>query len=428
MAGMRTSKMTLVLLVALAVCACSLTTALAQPQEIRVGLVFPLTGPLGFLGTEQWRGVVMALDKVNAEGGVHGIPIRYFTADSQSSPATGATEAQRLIDQYDVSVIIGAYSSAIANSISTVAERNEVVHWEVGAVDVGLSKRGYRYFVRTVGDATTYGVADLAFLQEVIAPALGKDARDIRIGIVHENGPFGTSVADSVERGARELGLNVVIRESYPVDATDLTALILRLKDANPEVIFITPLVADALLFWSQARDLDLNPKVIIGSAGMSAPAFLERFGVEGTNYVMTVEPPSAAGTNPQGLNPETAALLEWFVKTYQETYGHPPLIHAGLGFGSTYILATEVLPRAISQYNSADPDTIRRVASEIDIPKGGTIFGHGVKINEAGDNERGAASIMQWQDGELYVVWPRELATREPVLPMPTWSEREGQ
>jgi hypothetical protein len=148
--------------------------------------------------------------------------------DTQSDPAAGATVAQRLIDQEDVDILIGSYASGISQAMLPVAERNDVIFWEVGAVAPTINADGYKNFLRTVGGAKTYAQADIDFINDFLAPQLGVDPSELKIAVGHEDGAFGASVADAILELAEAEGLNVVIRESWPANTTDLTPTILR--------------------------------------------------------------------------------------------------------------------------------------------------------------------------------------------------------
>lgn len=400
-------------------------------DEIKVGLVFPTSGNFAALGTDQMNGVKLAIDWANANGGINGVPITVVEGDTQSDPAAGATVAQRLIDQDGVDILIGSYSSGISQALLPVAERNDVILWEVGAVSPTINADGYNNFLRTVGGSLTYAQADIDFINDFLAPELGVDPADLKIAVGHEDGAFGTSVADAIVELAEAEGLNVVTREAWPANSTDLTPVILRLKEADPDVMLVTPIVADAFLFWEAAQTQDFNPSAIIGSAGFSSSGLLERFGVDGVEGVFDVEAPSVEAMNSEGLQPEVRALLDEWRETFKAEYDRPCLVHCGDGLGGGYILVSDVLPRALEMFGNVDSGSILAAAAETNIPDGGTPQGFGAKFVAAGtpvtggDNEAARSFIMQWQAGDLKVVWPSDFAVSEPTFPMPTWSER---
>jgi branched-chain amino acid transport system substrate-binding protein len=401
------------------------------PDEIRVGFVFPTSGSFSALGTDQANGVRLAIDWANENGGINGVPIRIIEGDTQSDPGVGATVAQRLIDQDDVDILIGSFSSGISQSILPVAQRNNVVFWEVGAVSPTINADGNTNFIRTVGGAETYAQADIDFIENFIAPKLGKDPADVRIAVGHEDGAFGTSVADAIVDLAGKNGLNVVLRDSWSATTTDMTPFVLRVADAKPDVLLMTPIVADTFLFWEAARTQNLQLPAVIGSSGFSSSTFPERFGAAGIEGVFDVEAPAVEYMSSEGLQPEVRELLDGWREQFKADYGHECLVHCGDGLGGGYILVSDVLPRALEKFGNADAESIIAAAAETNIPEGGTPQGFGAHFVKAGtavtggDNDGARSYIMQWRDGKLKVVWPEAFAVDDPVFPMPTWDER---
>src|SRR5262249_17226184 len=101
---------------------------------------------------------------------------------------------------------------------------------------------------------------------------------------------------------------------------------------------------------------------------------------------------------------------------------------HVGMAASNTYVFMTEVLPRAIKRYGGIDADSLRKAALEVDLPDGGTMLGFGVEFEPengamAGQNDRAFPVIIQYGDDKPYVVWPKSLQLREPVLPLPASS-----
>jgi branched-chain amino acid transport system substrate-binding protein len=395
--------------------------AASSADEVVVGLVFPTTGAMAALGTDQNNAAKMVLEWANDKGNVK---IKIVEGDSQSNPGTAATVAQRMIDQDGVQVIIGSYASGIAQAIAPVAQRNRVVLWEVGAVAPDIAQDGNRYFLRTVGTSATYAAADIDFLENYLAPKLGKPLSQVRIAVAHEDGPFGTSVADAINGLAEEKNLTVVANEAYPENSTDLTPVVLRLKETAPDVLLIVPLVASTPLFWQAARTQNLTVQAVIGSAGFSSSSFLDKFGAQGIEGVYDVEPPAVATMETANLSSEARDLTDRLRTDFKQRYGHDCLVHCGDGLGGAYVLVSDVLPRAVES-GEVTGDSIREAATRTDIPDGGTPQGFGAKFTDRGDNERARSYIMQWQDGVLKVVFPQEFAVAEPVFPMPSWDQR---
>jgi branched-chain amino acid transport system substrate-binding protein len=406
--------------------------ASAATKSIKIGLLFPTSGPMALLGTDQSVGAEMVLKWANSKGGIKGVPIEIFKADSKSSPAEGATAAQRLIDQNGVQIIIGSYSSGIAAAIAPVAQRNDVILWEVGAVSPTVNSQRYSNFLRTVGVSATYAAADYDFTVNFLAKKLGKPAKQLRIAVANNDGAFASSVGDAVNKLFTAKGLNIVAKEVYPVTSTDLTPTILKLKAASPDILFLTPDAADALLFWQTAEQQNFNVDALIGSSGIGGAGFVAKFGAAGVEGVYDVEAPALATMNPEGLTPEVAALTKEWVKAFAAAEGHPCAVHCGDGIGGAYTLVTDVLPRALVFKNTTlTSKGIIASAMRTNIKEGGTPQGFGVKFSNTskatpGENERARSVIMQWQSGSLKVVWPAGLASSTPVAPMKTWADRK--
>lgn len=403
--------------------------AIAAPKSIKIGLLFPTTGPMAILGTDQSRGAEMVLDWANTKGGIGGAKIEILKGDSASSPATGATVAQRLIDQ-GAQILIGSYSSGISAAIMPVAQRNNVILWEVGAVSPAVNEQRYSNFLRTVGVSATYAAADYDFTVNYLAKKLGKKATDLKIAIANNDGAFATSVGNAVFDLFKKKKMNIVAKEVYPVTSTDLAPTILKLKNAAPDVLFLTPDAADALLFWQTAQTQDFNVKALIGSSGIGGAGFLAKFGAAGVEGVYDVEAPALATMNTKGLTKEVAALTKSWVAKFAKTEGHPCAVHCGDGIGGAYTLVTDVLPRALKDSKGFSAKAIVAAAMKTNIPDGGTPQGFGVKFSGAydklvGENTRAKSVIMQWQDGALRVVWPAALASATPKAPMTTWANR---
>ncbi|WP_053384511.1 ABC transporter substrate-binding protein [Leucobacter celer] len=401
-------------------------------EPIRVGVIMPTTGQMSVLGQDQGNAVKVVLDWANENGGIDGHPIEYFEADSQSDAAVASNVAQRLIDQNDVDIIIGSYSSGLSAAMLPVAQRNDVILWEVGSVSTSINADGNSNFFRTIGNAATYAQASVDYILEVLTEEWGQQPEDIKVAVINEDGAFGMSVGEAYDEILPDTGLDVVYRQTYPITTPDFTPMISQVKAADPEVLLLIPSVADSLLFWEQAAVQELDLRAAFGTSGFTSTAFPERFGDDGIEGVYGIEPPALANMSLESLDPQVGEDTQLFLDTFSEKYDKACLVHCGDGIGGAYILVTDVLPRAIADSGEVTAESIIAAASETDIETGGTPQGFGASFNTpatkgdstSGDNSRGIASIMQWQTGELKVVFPSAIASADPIE-MPSWSGR---
>jgi len=147
-------------------------------------------------------------------------------------------------------------------------------------------------------------------------------------------------------------------------------------------------------------------------------------------NYFFNVDPISIWLTNEKALKPGLAEIIKMVGEEYIKA--RPGTViksaHVGMAASNTYVLLTEVLPLAIKKYGGFDADALRRAALSVDLSEGGTMLGFGVKFggeetSAPGQNDRAFPVIIQYIDDKSYVVWPKSLQVREPVLPLPASS-----
>ena len=392
-------------------------------ETVRIGALFPFTGPLALLGQESFNGATIAADIVNEKGGIWGKKIEWVKGDAVD-PKKGMTECERLISVQGLKLIFGTYSSSLSYAASEVTERNKIIYWEEGAIADPITERGFKYLFRTCPWAGQFGIMAVDFAKEVVATKLGIDPKKMKVAIMFEDTLYGTTVGSSAAQHALKLGMKVMVTDSYSHKAVDLSSIVMRFKAQDTDVIIATSYLEDGLLFWRQAKDGNLNVKAFIGTGACHGmPDWAKTFGNE-ANYIFNIDP--AIGINPNVLSPKTRDVLKKFQERFNQKFGHLPASHASLGFVGAQVLFEEVLPRA----GSLDPEVIREAALKVDVPKGGTIFGFGVKFAPpahpaAGQNLLAHPALMQWLEQKMHVVYPVDFGVKKPLVPMPTWDER---
>jgi branched-chain amino acid transport system substrate-binding protein len=392
-------------------------------EPYRIGALFPFTGNLALLGNESFNGATIAEDMVNEKGGINGRKIVWVKADGVD-PKKAMTECERLIAVEKVKIVFGTYSSSLAYAASEVSERNKVIYWEEGGIADNITARGFKYLFRTISVASDYGKMAAEFINEVIAPKLKIDPKKIKVGIMFEDSLYGTTVGNSAVKRVKELGMDLVAAESYSAKTVDLSSVVMIFKSKKPDVIVATSYMEDSILFWRQAKDMDLNVKAFIGTgAGHGMPDWAKTFGND-ANYIFNIDPP--VGFNPKIFIGTTQQVLNDFRERFNKKFAHYPATHATAGFVSARVLFEQVLAKA----GSDDPEAVRKAALAVDIPQGGTAFGFGVKFAPpehaaAGQNLRAHPVLMQWQDQKMVVVHPAAFAVGQPLMPLPTWEQR---
>ena len=408
-------------------------TGWAQDKTIKIGVVYDLTGPFAGGGSElHYDGAKIMIDWFNAHGGIDGYKVDAVYADAQSKPDVAINEAVRLIEQEKVDMLLGFYSSAECVPAAARIEEFKKFMWITTCIaSPVLQDRHLKYVFRPQPYGTQWGLASTAMLAAYAKPQLGKDPKDLRVAIIHEDGPYGTDVAKGNEMGARQAGMQVVVDEGYSVTSPDLSSLVTKLKRAHPDVILHTGYNPDISLFLRQARELGLHFDALVGhGAGYTDYNKIKSSVGSDANYFFDVDPISIWETNPKSLQPDLPPLIQMvgdaYMKLKPDTVIKSP--HLGMAASNTYVFLYDLLPRAIKKYGGITADDLRQAAMDTDIPDGGTMLGYGVKFEGpdaamSGQNERAFPVVIQYVDDKSYVVWPKSQQQREPVLKLPASS-----
>ena len=368
---------------------------------IPVGIISSFTGAEARFGQAHRNGYEMALDEINAAGGVLGrnLELIYHDDTSKADPAMSAVE--ELAENASVAAILGAYTSSSTFPATAVADRYQIPMIVPTAVTDEITRQGYKWIFRVCAPAASYGQGMVEFLRDA--------AGATRLAIVYENTQFGSSVARAALEWAPGGGIEVVAFEAYDSGATDFTPLLTRVKSENPDAALFVSYLADATLLMRQSKEIDFNPKVFTaGGSGFSLPDFLKGAG-DTAEYTISITQwtPDAQWTGSR----------EWAAK-FRERYGSEPGYHAVQAYVALKILA-DAITRAGTVGRTAIRDALRTTSMD-------SIFGP-ISFDEKGQNAHPVA-ITQVLNGKFVTVYPPSAAIRLPVVPTPPWRARTKQ
>jgi ABC-type branched-subunit amino acid transport system substrate-binding protein len=398
-------------------------------KRIKIGVIFDLTGPLAGGGSElQYIGAKIMLDHFGKTG-VEGYKIEGIYADAQSKPDVAINEAVRLVEQEKVDMLLGFFSSAQCVPVAARVEQLKKFMWITTCISSAvLDNKNYKYVFRPQASGDQFGMMTMDFIAQNSQSKFGKEPKDLRVAIIHEDGAYGVDVAKGNVAGAKKAGFNLVLKEGYSATAPDLSALVTKLKRARPDVIFHTGYNPDITLLMRQAREQGLKFGALVGhGAGYGVYEKLKEGLGPDANYLFNTDPISIWLANQKSMDAKLPPVIKMVGEEFDKVKPGVAIrsAHVGMAASNTYVFLTEVLPRAIKQYGGVDPDALRKASLDIDLPEGGTMLGFGVKFfgegtPMAGQNERSFPVIIQYVDDKSYVVWPKSQAQREAVLPLP--------
>ncbi len=406
-------------MVGLAVIFLTGTSAVGQ-DAIRIGTLYPFTGPLALFGNEEWRGAETARVVQNEKGGVLGKKIEFVKADAPDAKAA-TSEAERLITVENVKIITGSYSSSIAYASTPVAEKYKVIYFEQGGIADNITERGFKYLFRNNPLASDFGIRAIELTENSVCPKIGVKPADTRVAVIYEDTLYGTTVGTSAVKHGKERGFKIVADEPYNAKAVDLSSLVMKLRTAQPHVLIATSYLNDAILFWRQAKELKFNVRAMIGCGGGHGTKDAADALGDDINYIFNVDI-----TQPRNTNEKFCPGIAEYSSRYQKIFGHPPRSGHSLRAYNGLMVAWSIIQKA----GSLDAEALRQAALSIDIPEGTTPTGWGVKFappghRSQGTNLRAKPIVMQWFDRDQYAVWPIAAAVKDMVIPLPSWEER---
>src|SRR5438105_6257931 len=403
-----------------------------QAKKIKIGVIFDLTGPLAGGGSElQYIGAKIMLDHFSKTG-VEGYKVEAVYADAQSKPDVAINESVRLLEQEKVDMLMGFFSSAQCVPVAARVEQLKKFMWITTCISSGVvENKNYKYVFRPQASGDQFGLMTMDFIAQNAQAKFGKDSKDLRVAIIHEDGAYGVDVAKGNVAGAKKAGFNLVLKEGYSATAPDLSALVTKLKRAQPDVIFHTGYNPDITLLLRQAREQGLKFGALVGhGAGYGVYEKLKEGLGSDVNYIYNTDPISIWLANQKSMDPKLPPVIKTVGEEFDKLKPGVAIrsAHVGIAASNTYVFMADVLPRAIKKYGGVDPDALRKAALETDIPEGGTMLGYGVKFYGegtpmSGQNERSFPVVIQYVDDKSYVVWPKSQAQREAVLPLPAGS-----
>jgi len=396
----------------------------AAEKNVKIGLVYPMTGQMATVGRHAVDAIQLAVDIINNEypdidldlaptaglPNLGGAKIELVIANSQGQPEFGRAEVERLIAIDNISCILGCYQSSVTKAASQAAERYKTPFVTGISVATDLTERGFKYFFRVTPTEEYFVNSFFDFFDDLNKK---KGCNIKNIGILYENDEFGFSSYNGGLKAAKEHGYNIVSEVKFSNGSIDLDSEVSILKKDQPDFILFSVQIADSILFVKTAKKLNYNPPGVAScGGGVSEPEFIQNLG-EDANYYITRD---VASTDIV----EKIPLLGIINKMYRE--------RTGLDFDQNIraFVAMQVLADAINRAGSTNKEAIRQALIETNIPPDQLIVAwKGVKFDEKGQNPLGQAIVRQVLDGQLKTVWPFEIAPADVVYPIPKWDER---
>jgi branched-chain amino acid transport system substrate-binding protein len=368
---------------------------------VRLGAAISETGNFAREGQWNQRGYDIWLDWVNSEGG--GIQVGDETCnaeiiyyDDESDPDTSARLYEKLIVEDEVDFLLGPYSSGITMGTSAIAERYGVIMVEAHGASEVLFTRGFSNLFAVLTPASYYTESALKALAEAGAET---------VVIANRDETFSTAAADGAVQWTEDYGMEVLARETYPPDS-DLTAIMTKFRDLDPDVFVGAGHFNDSILFVRTAQELGFTPDAMMLTVGPDSPEFVEELG-EDANFIFG----DSQWDRSMAYEDEFFGTAADFGQLYFDLYGEWPPYQV-----ASSTAAALALHLAIEDAGSLEMDAVREALQNLDVD---TFYGP-INFDDTGKNTAKPMVTIQVLDGVATVVAPTDVAAADLVYPMP--------
>ena len=364
-------------------------------DPVNIGALYPSTGSMAQIGQGCVAAAKLAVEMVNDAGGIKslgGAKLNLIISDVQSDTTVTRTETDRLITSNKLSAIHGAFASALTLIASEVAERAKVPIITGSSTD--QLNKGRTYTFTPFARASQFAKAQLQMAKLV--------SDQPKVAVIFENTAFGTSTSNGLREQAPGEGVEIVLFEPYSAGFTDASPLINKVKASGANALFSVSYLNDLILIVRAVKQVGLNVAINGGSGGFVIPDFYKNAGKLAEGLLGVAHWNHDMSEEAQKVNAE-----------YKKRTGEFLFEYAGGLVAQTFMLAD-----ALERAGSADPQKVRDALASLDVSSGYAAMcpGGKVKFGPDGKNIYAHPVGVQWQNGDLASVFPKEDA-RSPLM-----------
>ncbi|RWK08223.1 amino acid ABC transporter substrate-binding protein [Mesorhizobium sp.] len=393
----------------------SVRTARAQAATFKTGVITSLSGENILGGNLTKQGYDLWADAINAKGGVEVAGDRFkvemFYGDDQSSPATGADAAERLIVQNGVDVLFGPYTSGSTIAVQPICQKYQVpmISGSAESPNVWKAKPEFNFGIIPAVD-TTSGLS-LGVLAKLSNPAAKT------VAVISVNEPFSKETGEGFRDGAKAAGLELATYELVPPEG-DLTPVISKIAALNPDIVAVGGHEEVLINVVKTSKSLNYRPKALIMHYGITNPAFAQALGADadGTTGVVVWLPTVS-------YKDDLFGTAKDFAQMAQKKLGGEPDYTAAACAASGLVLGDAL--KRLGKKPALTPEdrvALKDAIAETDIQ---TFYGP-IKFEKDGphyhDNIQPVPVLVQIQGGKTVAVGPKEAAAADYIYPLPAW------
>jgi branched-chain amino acid transport system substrate-binding protein len=390
-----------------------LAAAPGRAQTLKICAPQPMTGPDAPFGDKFKKAYGLAVEEINAAGGVNGRKLEVVIEDHQAKNALAATIAEKLITQEKVLVMTGGRASGQAMEIASVSQRLKTPYLVDHPSADMVTAKGFEWVFRNNPTGSIYPAAFNDFIANYPG-AMPKSA-----AVVYDNTLFGKTIGAAVMKQLKARNVPIVADEAYPVNTLDFKPIMTKVKATNPDyLLMVAVATTDAILLTRHAKEIGIRPRAFVGfGGGFGVADMASQLGPLAQHVFSS----AAWSGNPN--DPKVKAFYEKF----HSKFGIWPHEHEVEGYSAIYILADALKRAKLTGDLDGDRDAIRQALLATDMS---TVFGKvkfGNYAGPLGDTYTNQnvyspehSVLAQWKDGQLLNVWPKVNAETGLTFPDP--------
>ena len=398
-------------------------------EELKIGVVAPLTGGASTTGTDMWQAAVLAAEEINAQGGVYvngtHLKVKLLKGDTETSREGGVKAVTKLITEDKVDLLIGGFSSGITYADQVVAAEHKVPFIITGASSPVITRRDdidTSYFFHHCPTTDDYPDSTLLFVDEIVKPKINEqfnfsDDRALRLGVVYQDSKYGEGVYDGIKKAIEKHNLNmeIVSAEKYKMSETDFRTPLTVIKASKPDVIYPAAFLNEQTLIVTQGRrDVGLN-SIYLSVECNDDPDYYT--GVEKWGEYSIQESRFGPYVVPSG---EIRDAVLNFRADFEDKWDTSPSMMGASTYEGVYIAA-----EAVKNAGTLDKEKIRASLSELELSQIIEVMQNGVITFSPDYRESKFELYMQqliWNETAAEtrpkIVWPDNVKETDFVLP----------
>jgi len=377
----------------------------AWAQTVKLGAVVPLTGRYGPGGAQVRAGYEIAVEQINAAGGVtvagKKMPLELVLLDDESDATKTVARLETLAGQ-GVVAYLGGFGSDLHAAAASVAEKNRIPYLGVAFALHKVHQQGFRYLF-----SPFWKSPDISHALPPLLASIPAGERPRTVAIFQEKTDWGREMAAAWTEAGKAAGYEVVVTAEYAPGAKDFSDVILKAKSANADAVFALPTPPDGMTMIKQMKELSYTPKLTFFIRAPDPPVWTKNLGKDGDYVVL------APGWHHAVKAPGVKELND----AHQAKFGRPADPITGPGYACVQIVAAAVARAG----TTTDREKVRDAIAATDMT---TVIGP-VKFRPDGTGVVRAGLFAQWQNGKQELIWPKEYATVPLAYPAPPFNRR---